>query len=93
MLGILSWARLDRIVILNSLPDTITAYVASIFPTSTQLTVPACIDWCIKCSYNNDEQDGHTHDIAGPNADWPVEQMHKDCKGYLGRLLQRVREQ
>jgi hypothetical protein len=29
MLGILSWARLDRIAILNSLPDTITAYVAS----------------------------------------------------------------
>jgi hypothetical protein len=29
MLGILSWARLDRIATLNSLPDTITAYVAS----------------------------------------------------------------
>jgi hypothetical protein len=28
-LGTLSWARLDRIATLNSLPDTITAYVAS----------------------------------------------------------------
>jgi hypothetical protein len=62
------------------------------FPSSTQLTIPACVDRCTQCSHNNDEHDAHTNDIAGPNADRPLEQMHKNCQGHLRRLLQQVCE-